>query len=56
VRHLRAHGAGCTFSAAIAAHLARGFPLAEAVARAKAFVTRALRRAIPLGKYQALNV
>lgn len=36
------HGTGCTFSAAIAAALALGCDLAEAVARAKAFLGAAL--------------
>jgi hydroxymethylpyrimidine/phosphomethylpyrimidine kinase len=45
----QAHGTGCAFSAAIAAYLARGRPLEEAVARAKAYVTLALRRRIKLG-------
>lgn len=36
------HGSGCTYSAAITAELARGTPLAEAVRRAKDFVTRAI--------------
>lgn len=44
------HGSGCTFSAAIAAGLAKGHPLAEAVRRAKAFVTAAIAGAEPLGK------
>jgi hydroxymethylpyrimidine/phosphomethylpyrimidine kinase len=39
------HGTGCTLSAAIAAGLAKGFPLAEAVAQAKAFVAAALAAA-----------
>lgn len=43
------HGTGCTFSAAIAARLALGDRLAEAVASAKAYLTEALRRATPLG-------
>ncbi|GAB4322478.1 MAG: bifunctional hydroxymethylpyrimidine kinase/phosphomethylpyrimidine kinase [Candidatus Sumerlaeia bacterium] len=43
------HGTGCTFSAAIAAWLARGAPLLEAVRRAKEFVTEAIRHARPLG-------
>ncbi len=43
------HGTGCTLSAAIAALLALGKPLEEAVAEAKAYLTRALRRAPPLG-------
>ena len=36
------HGTGCTYSAAIAAELARGLPLIEAVASAKRYVTRAI--------------
>lgn len=37
------HGTGCTYSAAIAARLALGDPLPEAIARAKDFVSRAIR-------------
>ena len=36
------HGTGCTYSAAIAANLARGSALSEAVQAAKAFVTDAI--------------
>jgi hydroxymethylpyrimidine/phosphomethylpyrimidine kinase len=36
------HGTGCTFSAAIAANLARGHALPDAVARAKTYLTRTL--------------
>ncbi len=43
------HGSGCTYSAAITAELAKGTPLAEAVARAKAFITEAIRTAPGLG-------
>ena len=39
------HGTGCTLSAAIAASVARGAGLAEAVAQAKAYLTRSLLRA-----------
>ncbi len=39
------HGTGCTLSAAMAAHLARGTTVDEAVRLAKAFVTRALEGA-----------
>src|SRR3990170_2682605 len=42
------HGTGCTFASAIAACLARGMPLADAVAEAKAYLTEALRRAYPI--------
>ena len=44
------HGSGCTLAAAIAAYLARGLELREAVERAKQFVTEAIRFAFPLGK------
>ena len=43
------HGTGCTFASAIAAYLARGEPLPEAVGRAKEYLTEALRRAYPIG-------
>ncbi len=43
------HGTGCTFAAAIAALLARGVPPLEAIAGAKAFVTRALRASYAIG-------
>jgi pyridoxine kinase len=39
-------GAGCTYSAAITAELARGSDVEEAVRRAKSFVTSAIRHAI----------
>jgi hydroxymethylpyrimidine/phosphomethylpyrimidine kinase len=43
------HGTGCTFASAIAAGLARGESLRDAVAMAKAYVTKALQSAYPLG-------
>jgi hydroxymethylpyrimidine/phosphomethylpyrimidine kinase len=43
------HGTGCTFAAAIAAHLALGAPLADAARAAKAYVTHAIRHAPGLG-------
>ena len=39
------HGTGCTYSAAIAANLALGRPLKEAIAIAKKYVTRAINDA-----------
>jgi hydroxymethylpyrimidine/phosphomethylpyrimidine kinase len=52
------HGTGCTLSSAIATHLARGLPLADAVAEARQFVRAALLAAPgfgaghgPLGHY-----
>jgi hydroxymethylpyrimidine/phosphomethylpyrimidine kinase len=43
-------GAGCTFASAIAAWLALGADVEEAVARAKEYVTAALEHAFALGK------
>jgi hydroxymethylpyrimidine/phosphomethylpyrimidine kinase len=43
------HGAGCTFSSAIAAHLGHGRQLAEAIVLAKAYVTEAIKKAYPVG-------
>jgi hydroxymethylpyrimidine/phosphomethylpyrimidine kinase len=43
------HGTGCTLSAAIAARLALGDDLPDAVHAAKAFVTEAIRHALTLG-------
>lgn len=45
------HGAGCTFSAAIAAELAKGRPVKDAIATAKAFITAAIRHSFPLNEY-----
>ena len=44
------HGTGCALAAAIAAHLARGAALPEAVAHARAFVRRGIERAVVLGR------
>lgn len=44
------HGTGCTYSAAITACLAKGMALPEAVSRAKAFITRAIRENPGLGR------
>src|SRR5262249_24071889 len=43
------HGTGCTYSAAIAAELAKGAPLRQAVETAKDFLTRAIRTNPGLG-------
>jgi hydroxymethylpyrimidine/phosphomethylpyrimidine kinase len=49
------HGTGCTTSAAVAAGLARGMGLEEAVEQAKRFVTEAIRGHFRWGAIQALN-
>lgn len=43
------HGTGCTFSSAIAANLALGRQLPDAVVLAKAYVTEAIRKAYAVG-------
>lgn len=43
------HGTGCTLSSAIAANLAKGFALPDAVWRAKEYLTGAIRAGLDLG-------
>ncbi len=44
------HGTGCTLSSAIASNLAKGFPLPEAIERAKNYISGALGAMLNLGK------
>lgn len=44
------HGTGCTLSSAIAANLARGLSVEQAVAAAKRYITVAIEHALPIGK------
>ena len=44
------HGTGCTFASAVAAGLARGMAVTEAVALAKDYVTEAIRSSFPIGQ------
>lgn len=46
------HGTGCSFASAIAAGLALGLDVPDAVTRAKAFIIGAIREGLPLGKGQ----
>ncbi len=48
VRRVNSHGSGCTFSAAIAAILAKGYNLRHAVEQAKVFISASLRQAYEL--------
>ncbi len=50
VKTEQTHGTGCTFSAAIAAGLARGMELEGAISLAKSYVTLALEYAYPVGR------
>ena len=49
IRSRNTHGTGCTFSAAIAAYLARGETLERAVSRAKEYITGAIRAGFVVG-------
>ena len=44
------HGTGCTYAAALSAHLALGKPLPDAVDAAKRYVTGAIRHAPAIGR------
>ncbi len=50
VRSKNTHGTGCSFSAAIAAEIAKGKPIPEAVRTAKEFITTAIAYGLPIGK------
>ncbi|HSF29410.1 MAG TPA: bifunctional hydroxymethylpyrimidine kinase/phosphomethylpyrimidine kinase [Candidatus Tectomicrobia bacterium] len=43
------HGTGCTFASAIAAELAKGAEVTEAIRSAKSYITTAIRLAEPIG-------
>jgi hydroxymethylpyrimidine/phosphomethylpyrimidine kinase len=49
VETMNTHGTGCTFASAIAAEMAKGRPIVEAVERAKEFVTVAIKFAYSIG-------
>lgn len=50
VKSPNTHGSGCTFSSAIAAQLAAGQQLCDAVILAKAYVTKAIEKSYQIGK------
>ena len=43
------HGTGCTFSSAIAAGIAKGYPVFKAIQQAKAFITMAIKESFAIG-------
>ncbi|MBI2948636.1 MAG: bifunctional hydroxymethylpyrimidine kinase/phosphomethylpyrimidine kinase [Verrucomicrobia bacterium] len=55
VRGLPTHGTGCTYSAAIAAYLARGHRLAQAVELAKRYITQAISRSVYIAGHSILR-
>ena len=50
IENSNTHGTGCTLSSAIAANLAKGYALADAVARAKQYLSGALAAMLDLGR------
>ena len=55
VRGVTTHGTGCTYSAAIVAHLARGENLSRAVELAKMFVTGAIAHSRRVNRHDVLG-
>jgi hydroxymethylpyrimidine/phosphomethylpyrimidine kinase len=55
IRGVSTHGTGCTYSAAIAAHLALGCDLIHAVDLAKHYVTDAIARSVRAARHTVLN-
>lgn len=55
VKGVATHGTGCTYSAAIAAYVARGAALPRAVQLAKVFVTQSISRSRRVGRNLVLN-
>lgn len=49
------HGTGCTLSSAIAAHLAMGYELKEAVERSLSYIAQAIAHSHKLGELWAVN-
>lgn len=43
------HGSGCTYSSALASHLAQGYSIDEAAKMAKDFVVEAIKGSVPIG-------
>jgi len=56
VRAAETHGTGCTFSAAVAACLAKGQALPSAVRLAQEFVATAMQNALSVGKHSPLGI
>jgi hydroxymethylpyrimidine/phosphomethylpyrimidine kinase len=50
IRTVNTHGTGCTYSSAIAANLARGMEIGDAIGAAKEYITSAIEHSLPIGK------
>ena len=49
IRTINTHGTGCTLSSAIAANLAKGLSMTEAIDGAKAYISRAIEESFSIG-------
>jgi len=56
IQAVETHGTGCTFSAALAACLAKGLDLVEAVGVTREFVASALAGAVRIGEHYPLGI
>lgn len=50
ILHQHTHGSGCSLASALAACLALGYPISDALVIAKRYITQAIRCAMPYGK------
>ena len=55
VRGVSTHGTGCTYSAAVAGHLARGRSLSQSVQQAKEYITQAIAGSNVVNGHRVLN-
>ena len=55
IEGVNTHGSGCTLSAAIAANLAKGLPLADACRRAKEYLVDGISRPVRVGGQNFIN-
>lgn len=55
IEGVNTHGSGCTLSAAIAANLAKGLPLADACRRAKEYLVGGISHAVTVGGQNFIN-
>jgi hydroxymethylpyrimidine/phosphomethylpyrimidine kinase len=55
IKGLSTHGTGCTYSAALAGHLALGCALPAAVVQAKTYITQAIAQSRVAGNHSVLN-
>jgi hydroxymethylpyrimidine/phosphomethylpyrimidine kinase len=55
IKGVSTHGTGCTYSAAMAAYLALGLPLPEAIRKGKRFISESIRQSRRVRRHFVLN-